>query len=254
MKPSSTGRKALSTLLAAAIWLAVWQIASMAVKQEILLVSPVSAFQKLIELMGTGAFYRSVFNSFGRIALGFLLALVLGVALAALAKAVDFVRTLLSPLMTAIKATPVASFVILALVWISSRRLSIFTSLLIALPVVYVNVLAGLDGADPKLLEMAAVFRVGLARRVRAIYVPAAFRYLLAACRMALGMCWKAGVAAEVIGQPQNSVGDALYRAKLFLATDELFAWTLAIILISVVFEKLAIAGIGRIERLAEGR
>ena len=206
----------------------------MAVNQEILLVSPVSACATLIRLMGEGPFYQAVFGSFGRILAGFALSTVLGVLLAALSYAFSPVRVLLRPLLSTIKATPVASITILALIWIRSKDLSVFISFLMVLPIAYENVLRGLDSADGKLLEMARVFRIPFAGRVRAIYAPAAFPMLLTAVRLSLGMCWKAGIAAEVIAQPRNSIGSALQQAKLFFATPEMFAWTLAIILLSV--------------------
>ncbi len=230
-------------------WLAVWQLGSMAVNQEILLVSPLNAFGTLIDLLGERSFYTATLGSLLRILVGFLLGFSLGVALAGLAKAMRPMRVLLEPLMATVKATPVASFVILALIWISSTNLSIFMSLLIVLPAVYQNVLDGLDRADKKLLEMAEVFAVPLPARVRAIYAPAAFPYLLTAAKLSLGMCWKAGIAAEVIAQPKNSIGTALQRAKVFFSTPELFAWTIAIILISVLFEKAAVAAINRLSR-----
>ncbi len=246
-------KRRLTGLLAVAFWLAVWQIASVTIGQEILMVSPVSTFQTLLRLMGTAAFYQSVGNTFGRIALGFFLALTAGVALGTLAYFFRSARILLSPPLTAVKATPIASFVILALVWISSRNLSVFIAFLMALPLIYESQLSGLDGADGKLLEMAEVFRLPAGRRARAIYAPAAAPYLLAACRSAMGICWKAGVAAEVIGQPAFSIGDALYRAKLFLATDELFAWTAAVVILSLAFEKIAVRSIGALERRLTG-
>ena len=107
----------------------------------------------------------------------------------------------------------------------------------------------GLDRADKKLIEMAYVFRMSFARQLRAIYIPAAFPYLLTAVRLSLGMCWKAGIAAEVIGQPKNSIGSALYQAKILLSTHELFAWTLAIILLSVLIEKAALLLIKQLSR-----
>ncbi len=217
------------------------------------MVSPVSTLRTLLRLMGSGAFYRSIGFTFGRIALGFLLALGLGVLLGVAARAWRGVRALVSPPVTAIKATPIASFVILALVWISARNLSIFIAFLMALPLIYESVLAGLGSADPKLLEMADVFGVGRARRARAIYAPAAAPYLLSASRSAMGICWKAGIAAEAIGQPNGSIGDALYRAKLFLATDELFAWTVAVVLLSLLFERLALRGFGALDRRLMG-
>lgn len=243
----------LTRALAVLFWLGVWQALSMIVGQEILLVSPVSAVYTLFQLMGTSEFYMAVCNSFGRILLGFVLALFLGIVLAVLSHMSALMEQLFSPVMATIKATPVASFVILALIWIRSSELSIFTSFLMVLPVIYENICSGFKSADPKLLEMAKVFRLNRIKKARAIYVPAAFPYLFSACSASLGICWKAGIAAEVIGQPANSIGDALYRAKIFLSTSELFAWTLAIILVSVAFEKLMVVLIMKIQALLKG-
>ena len=157
-------------------WLAAWQLLSMAVHQRILLVSPLTAIRTLIDFLGERSFYAATFGSLLRILAGFLIGFLLGILFAGIAKAASPVRVLLEPLMAAIKATPVASFVILALIWISSKNLSIFMSLLIVLPAVYQNVLDGLDRADQKLLEMARVFRLSPgragARDLRARRVP----------------------------------------------------------------------------------
>lgn len=235
--------------VAAAFWLIVWQLASMAIDQEILLVSPVRALQTLISLLGESSFHRAVLGSLLRIMAGFAMGLVAGTLLALAARFALPVRMLLMPVMSAIKATPVASFVILALIWISSKNLSVFMALLIVLPVIYSNVLEGLDRADRKLIEMAAVFGMPFSKRLGAIYIPSALPYLLTSVRLSLGMCWKAGIAAEVIGQPRNSIGSALYQAKILLATPELFAWTLAIIIMSMLIEKGALALIKRLSR-----
>ena len=242
MRPSTTSRKPLIRALAILFWLGVWQAASMMIGQEILLVSPVRAAETLIGLMGERSFWRSVFSSFGHILLGFTLAAALGVLLAVLAGVSRAVEILLEPLMHAVKATPVASFVILALVFIRSDRLSVFISFLMVLPIMYTNVLAGIGAADEKLLEMARLFRVGPLRTARSVYLNAVYPHFLSACALSLGMCWKAGVAAEVIGYPRHSIGEALYLAKLNFDTPDIFAWTLAVILLSVGFEKLILA------------
>lgn len=234
-------------LLALAFWLLVWHIAANALGQEILLVSPARAFSTLFSLMGTRAFYQAVLFSLLRILAGFALSLAAGVALAVLSKFNSLLRALVQPLMQAAKATPVASFIILALIWIRSDRLSIFTSFLMGLPVFYSNVLKGLESADRKLLEMARVFRLPLAGRIRAIYAPAAYPFLLSAVSSSFGMCWKAGIAAEVIGIPDGSIGEALYRAKIFLDTPDLFAWTIAVMLLSMLMEKAIFTVIRRL-------
>ena len=239
--------KSARQFLAIGFWLLVWHIGAKMLGQEILLVSPARAFSTLFSLMGTGDFYESVLFSLSRILLGFALALVAGVVLGAAAKFSSFIRALAQPLMQAAKATPVASFIILALIWIKSANLSVFTSFLMGLPVFYTNILRGLDNADVRLLEMAQVFGIPMPSRLRAIYAPAAYPFLLSAISSSFGMCWKAGVAAEVIGIPEGSIGEALYRAKIFLDTPDLFAWTIAVMLLSVALEKLIFALIRRL-------
>ena len=244
---ASENKPIVYRILAIAFWLFVWQAASVAIGQDILLVSPITVMQTLFRLMSTADFYRSVAVSLGRILLGFSLACVLGIALSVLSARFSFVRTLLDPMMLVIKATPVASFVILALVWIASKNLSIFTSFLMVLPLIYTGVLSGIESVDIRLLEMARVFQMRQRKMIFALYIPAAFPQFLTACQLGLSMCWKAGIAAEVIGQPANSIGDKLYRAKLFLSTDELFAWTLTIIAVSALFEFIVLRLIKRL-------
>lgn len=249
MRISTTCRNRIIRVLAVAFWIAVWQGVSLAVGSEILVASPARTFGALLSLLREGAFYRAVLGSLMRICAGFALALALGIALGALSFVVGWVRALLHPVVSVVKATPVASFVILALIWISSKNLSIFISFLMVFPIMYENMLAGLESADAKLLEMGQVFHLSRMARIRAIYLPAAYPFLLSATRLSLGMCWKSGIAAEVIGQPRQSIGAELNQAKLFFNTPDLFAWTVTIIVVSVVFERLVLCGIRALMR-----
>ena len=249
MRISTTCRNRIIRVLAVAFWIAVWQGVSLAVGSEILVASPARTFGALLSLLREGAFYRAVLGSLMRICAGFALALALGIALGALSFVVGWVRALLHPVVSVVKATPVASFVILALIWISSKNLSIFISFLMVFPIMYENMLAGLESADAKLLEMGQVFHLSRMARIRAIYLPAAYPFLLSAARLSLGMCWKSGIAAEVIGQPRQSIGAELNQAKLIFNTPDLFAWTVTIIVVSVVFERLVLCGIRALMR-----
>ena len=237
-----TKKRRTGLLAAAVFWLAVWQAAAMAIGQEVFLVSPIQAAGTLMELLPQADFWQRVGFSAGHILLGFALGVVVSVLLAAAAERWAWVDTLLAPVIQLVKATPVASFIILALVWVSGRSLSILISFLMVLPVLYSAVRTGIESADVQLLEMAQVFRLSLARRVKAIWLPAILPAFRQGCSVALGICWKSGVAAEVIGLPDGSIGDALYRAKITLSTGELFAWTFVIILLSAGFEKLFLA------------
>lgn len=249
-----TGKTWIIRILAVAFWIIVWQLASMWLKQEILLASPVSVIKKLGELVVTADFWKSADFSFVRIVLGFLLGLMTGALLAVLSYVSSLAAILLKPLITVVKSTPVASFIILCLIWIPSRNLSVFISFLMVLPVVYTNLYEGIRQTDRQLLEMAEVFGVGMGKRVRYIYVSQIMPYLLTGCRLGLGLCWKAGVAAEVIGVPSGSIGEKLYHAKVYLNTPDLFAWTIVIILISFLFEKLFLGLVRKIMQAVERR
>lgn len=242
--------KILSALLA----LIVWQLAAALLDNELLLVGPAAVAGRLLELMATREFWQAVGFTFSRISLGFLLAFCLALLLAALGARFPVVRVLIQPYMAAVKAVPVASFIVIALLWLSGRRLSVFISFLMVLPVLYANFLQGLREADGKLLEMARVFRMSLWNRIRGIYLPALEPYCLSGCRSALGLCWKAGVAAEVIGVCGGSVGGMLYDAKVYLEIRDLFAWTLAIVLLSLGFEWVFTRCLGWLLKKGEGR
>ena len=244
MKKQKKSRK--KQLISILFWLAVWQAAAMLIGQEVFLVSPVQALVMLVELLPQAAFWQRVAFSTGRILLGFLLGAVSSVLLAVAAEKSDWVEALLSPVMQLVKATPVASFIILALVWVSGSSLSVLISFLMVLPVLYGAVRTGIESVDVQLLEMAKVFRLPLGKRLRAIWLPEVLPAFRQGCSVALGICWKSGVAAEVIGLPDGSIGDALYRAKITLSTGELFAWTFVIIVLSSVFEKLFMALLDR--------
>lgn len=241
MMPSTISAKTKTRLPVWAVifWLLVWEIVARWVAEPILLVSPLTALARLGQLIVQGPFWATVGFSLGHILLGFVLSALLGITLAAAAYRFVRIRELLSPLMAAIKAVPVASFVILVLLWVSSRDLSIIISVLIGLPVLYANVLAGLDSTDPRLIEMAKVFRVPFLRQLRAIYLYSVLPFLRSGLTVAIGLCWKSGVAAEVIGIPAGSVGEKLYKAKIYLETPDLFCWTLVVVLLSILCEKL---------------
>lgn len=236
---ASKRKKHKVKLWAVIVWLFVWQAVSMKIGQEILLVSPVAVFVRLFELVQTTLFWHSVGFSVIRIMGGFLSAMVTAVLAAGLSVRCRRFEELLAPAVLTIKAVPVASFIILVLIWVRSENLSVVISFLMVFPVLYTNVLDGLKSMDQKLMEMAQVFRIPLSVKIRYIYVQQILPFFRAGCSVGLGLCWKAGIAAEVIGIPERSIGEQLYNAKVYLNTPDLFAWTVVIVLISLVFEKL---------------
>ncbi|SFG36332.1 NitT/TauT family transport system permease protein [Oribacterium sp. WCC10] len=220
------------------IWLFVWQLISVTVHNKVLLVGPVETVGALSKMFLTEEYRSSIAFSLMRIIGGFFLGSILGILLAWASYRVKMIEDFLEPAILVLKAVPVASFVILLLIWAGNKILAFYISMLVVLPVLYLNTLGGLKATDVKLLEMAEVFRMPSLRRIRYIYMPSVYPYLRTGLQMALGMAWKSGVAAEVIGQPLGSMGNGLYQAKIYLETAELFAWTISIIFVSFLMEK----------------
>lgn len=221
-----------------------WQVGSMALSAAyplgaLLLPSPRVALSRLFELAGTATFWRTVGTSTAHILGGFLLSCALALILAALAARFRRVEELLSPLVAAAKTVPVASFIILALMWMSARMLPLFISALMVFPPVYLNVLEGARQTDRALLELSRVYRVPPLRTLRFVYLPQVLPYFRSAVSAALGLCWKAGTAAEVIALSGGSIGEQLYQSKIYFEISGLFAWTVAIVLASTAFERL---------------
>ena len=203
------------------------------------MVSPLTVAVRLVTIWQADGFFATLWFSFGRIVGGFFLAASLGALTAVPAGKFPLFERMLKPFVFTMKSVPIVSFIILCMLWLSTSQLSVFIAFLMVFPVVYTNTLQGMKSVDENMLQMASVFEIGRLRQVYYIYLPHLKPYLISACSVSLGMSWKAGIAAEVIGIPDGSIGERLYYARIYLNTVDLFAWTVIIVLISLLFEKL---------------
>lgn len=243
-KNASAARRRLNGALAVLFWIGVWQVASAAVGSEFILAGPLDALSALVRLVPTPAFWGQVAFSAVRIASGTAAGYLIAIALAALSWRSDLARTLTAPALSAIKGTPVACVVVVLLIWFGSRNVSAIAVFLMALPGIYFPVLKGLETLDAKQGELFRLHRAGARRTLLAHVVPGVLPYLVSASATVLPMSWKAGVAAELIGVPDGSIGERIYQAKLLLETADLFAWTIVVVIVAWAFEHAVLAGL----------
>ena len=223
-------------------WLIVWEVASLLIGEELFLPSPIAVIVRLAFLVPTASFWQSSLFTLCRILMGFLLSVAAASCAAVLSYRFRIFSILASPLVKTVRATPVASIVILVLVWVRSRNLSVVISFMMVFPIVYTSLLEGLRETDGDLLEAASVYRMTLLRRIRYIYLPYLSPFIQSAISTSLGLAWKSGIAAEVIGLPDGSIGERVYEAKIYLSTPDLFAWTVVIIILAFLFERFFLA------------
>ena len=220
-------------------WLLIWQLLAMLIGQEVLFASPIHVVKRFLELIIDPQFIKDIINSLLHILLGFFWAFFFAIALAYISKRFENVYRYLSPLFIFIKSTPVAAFILMAFLLFGSQGLSTFISFLMALPILYTNITDGLLSVPKPMLDAAKIYNMSEASQWKYIYIPHASPFLLSGCSVSLGLAWKSGIAAEVIGIARHSLGEHLYDAKLYLDTPQLFAITLIIVCLSWACEKI---------------
>ncbi len=231
--------RAAEIFAALLFWILLWHLAAKETGLELILPTPLTVFRRLWELLGTGDFYKTLGASFLRIGEGYLIGVAGGALLAFAAWKLRPVKILLEPLMTVIRATPVASFIIVVILWLRTQKegVPVFISAMLVMPLVWQNTLLGLTGLDRDLEEMATAFRIRGVKRFFRIQLPQVLPAFFAAAQTGVGLAWKSGVAAEVLALPKLSIGDRIATAKATLETPDLYAWTVAIILLSLAME-----------------
>ena len=232
-------KKAFKYTAISLLWLGIWQLVAIIISSELLFPAPLAVAKRLLEMMLTSDYYVTVGLSLLRILVGMIIGTLIGVAGGLITAFSRLARDFFAPLLAVVKSTPVASFIILMVLWISRDITPLIIALMMVTPVVWTNIEAGILNTDDSLIEMARVYKMPASARIKHIYAPSVAPYFLASLKASLGMAWKAGIAAEVLCTPKGSLGKMVYDAKVYLESAEVFAWTLVVILLSLALETL---------------
>lgn len=239
-------------LLVALIWIAIWELIAMLVGEELIFPTPQSVVLALFRLAMSLSFWKTILFSIIRILGGFLIGYFISAIFAILAFKFSFFDAFIRPAISVVKATPVASFIILALIWSDKNFVPVIICILMVTPIVWSNLSAGLKNVDKGLLEMAKLYGMTGSKVVKNVYLHSLAPYNFAAIGAGLGLCWKAGIAAEVICRTLPSIGNSIWETKFYLLTDEMFAWTAVVVILSVIFDKLTKAIVRKFSKTGE--
>lgn len=230
-------------------WLFVWEIAALFVNNEYFLPGAVRTLEALFKIAFTSDFISSVLLTLSRVIAGLTLGILFGIALAYVCHKFTLFDAVFSPLVSVIKATPVATFIILLWLYLSANQLTVLIAFLMVMPIVWQNIKDGLSTVSPELSETARVFEFSFAKRMRVLVIPHLFSYLAPAIITSVGLAWKSEIAAEIIAYTKNSIGQHINDNKYFMNTPDMFAWTLVVIAISILFEKLVRVSLRRVKK-----
>jgi NitT/TauT family transport system permease protein len=219
------------------IWLIIWEIAYLAISQDIYLPSPFSVLKSMIDIIQEKEFYRIIVMTSYRVCLSFFLSVLLGLATGLICGLNQKIFEIFEPLVILIRSTPVISIIILAIIWFKSSYSPVFTGFLMCFPVIWTNMVQGIRNTDTRLLEMCQIYEISFLSKLRHVYLPSALPFIFSGFSTALGLTWKVVAAAEVLSLPKYGIGSKLHDSKAYLEIPQLFAWTTIIILLSFIFE-----------------
>lgn len=224
-------------VLTMTLWFIIWALCAKGVGISFILPSPIEAFEAFFKLIVKKEFIIATLGTLARMLSGYVLGIIIGTIGAFSAFAIPPIRMFMAPLIKTARATPVASFILICALWMTSYATPVFIAFLMVFPIVYENVVSGLAQTDKKLIEAANIYRFSLFKKITELYAPSAMPYFGSACMTSLGLAWKSCISAEALIVTAKSVGYYIYTSKLYFETEQLFAWTIAIILLSVALE-----------------
>jgi len=232
-------KKAAKLILPVIFWLGVWQIMAIYFNNTFLLPDIQSTIKALLALLSTSEFWPNVGLTLLRVLSGLTLGVITGTVFAFLSHRSKIIRSVLTPIVSVIKSTPVASFIIILWIVMSGDALSIFVSFLMVMPIIWQNLMDGYDSIDKELVEVCEVFELNYTKKLRVLIFPALIKYFIPAFITSVGLAWKSEIAAEIIAYTENSIGHAINDSKMEFDSPTVFAWTLVVILLSIVLERL---------------
>ena len=240
--------KAVKIILPVAFWLLIWEFLALIIGNETLVPGVPKTFLALVDVLTSAKFFKVVLFTFLRILGGLFWGILAGIVLAFFSHKYTIVNDLITPLITVIKSTPVATFVIILWILLSANALVIFVAFLMIMPIIWQNLMDGYKSIDKDLSEVCDVFEFSFIKRMKILIFPALMRYLIPGIITATGLAWKAAIAAEIIAYTKNSIGQQINDAKYFYETPTVFAWTIIVITLSICLEKMTKYLLGRIK------
>lgn len=238
MKDSIIQNK-IKKILVIIFWIIIWEIIALLINKEVFLPSPFLTLKTLYNMLFVKEFYISVGSSLLRLLTAYFLSCFLGIAIGYVCGISNFFYQLINPLIIVMRATPVISIIILAIIMFHSNIVPVIVSFLMCFPIMWTNVVEGIRNTDEKLLQMCKIYNIKKWRIIKSVYLYSALPYITSGMISALGIGWKVTAAAEVLSFPDYSIGTHLYDSKIYLETKELFAWTIVVIILSYISERI---------------
>ncbi len=216
-----------------------WQFAAFRVDNDILIPYPADVLKQLLEIIQSRAFYESVIHTVFRVAKGFGISMICALIFSVLSDRYPLFRQLFAPAQLLTRTIPNASYIILAIIWLGAEGSVAAVTFMILFPLFYNSFINALDNEPSVLKDVDSLYQHSMRDRLLYRTMPLLTGEILDTGRTAASMGLKVGVMAEILGAVRIGIGRQLSLSRTYLETDRLLAWTVIIIVISLLFDRL---------------
>ena len=230
-------KRIVYALIAVVIWISLWEFIARTVNLSFVIPTFPDTIRAFFDLLLTADFWQTICTSLFRILLGFVIGAALGIAIAPLTHRSELVYAIISPIMTVIKSTPVASFILVLWCLIGKHSVPTAIGILMVMPIVWQNLSDGFKSIDTRLDEVCTIYEVSPLKKFKILTAPTLMKFLIPALITSSALAWKSGIAAEIIVYAKDSIGKEIIDAKNFFESEKMFAWTMAVVLLSICIE-----------------
>lgn len=226
----------LKRLALVALLLALWWLAAYGTPAYVF-PGPTKVARAWLMLLGTDTFWIDLGITFWRVLAGFVLSAIVGLALGLAFGTNRQLGDFFEPLLAVTNTISAAIWAIFALTWFGiSNASTIFVVFMTAMPLILTNVWSGTQTVSTDLVELAHSFHMSRTQVILKIYLPTVLPDFFSGARLAFGFGWRVSLVAETIGS-SSGVGYRLRQAADLAQTDQVFAWTLTLVVLMVILE-----------------
>jgi len=216
--------------------LGVWWLLALGMPHYIL-PGPVRVWQALAQISANGDLWNNLVITLGRVGAGFVLATLIGLPLGILLGANRRLGEFFEPVIPVLNTVSSAIWAIFAIIWFGvSNATTIFVVFMTAMPLIITNVWQGTRTVNADFIELAHVLRMPAWKVMVKIYLPTILPYFFSGARLAFGFGWRVSLVAETLGS-SSGVGYRLRQAADLIQTDQVFAWTLTLVVMMAALE-----------------
>lgn len=230
----------LSKFIYGALFIILWACTSF-FYDPLILPSPLEVFFSLLNILSKDNFFYILSNSLLELLFSLTSSIAIGFLLGLLISSNKAFYSLLHPVLSFFQSAPIISFILLGLIWFDTKLIPLFILGIYTIPQFTISIYEGIKGVDKKLLEMSKFYKVKKYEMVIHLYFPSIITNIMSISRIIIVNSLKVFIMAQVISKSPNTIGAEINWAWINIETSSILAWTIIVILISFLLEKVFI-------------